>query len=462
MNKEIDELESILNFKKPAFTRLRVLKNNMKFKMYYMAIQRIIYDFKNINYDLKYFIGFIVKNDKNYKENYPKLIELINEYRKYQKVSIFKLSDDEFRNTFLSLISKINYCLNSILLEPINTSTKYIDSYISKFDLIGNKIKIVIEYEKRGLNYKNINEQFINVNFIESVTDLENLTIYEKHYMSYLFNSFESLNLINIFNNFEEEVEKQINYEYKKFVSRYERAIDQKFLYAYQQLDESISSDVNLLQMQINEKLKLNTSSAVMEKIHQYFDSPEYHTLIDDKVKNNNTLFKKVNSIMSKAKSISRYPNFVTEMPLFYKKIDNTLCKLSLDREFYYRITINDILEHRIHSTVTPYDEIPGSFYSCVRYNNGEVKFNKMNFYKSYRSLVFNYDKIPKNIFWSRKKNFYVTTKYFINIFISFKKSMEKSNIPSVPLEMIEMILSYISINDMCKHYPCKKGELFG
>ena len=60
MNKEIDELESILNFKKPAFTRLRVLKNNMKFKMYYMAIQRIIYDFKNINYDLKYFIEFIV------------------------------------------------------------------------------------------------------------------------------------------------------------------------------------------------------------------------------------------------------------------------------------------------------------------------------------------------------------------------------------------------------------------
>lgn len=138
------------------------------------------------------------------------------------------------------------------------------------------------------------------------------------------------------------------------------------------------------------------------------------------------------------------------------------MCKLSLDRELYYRITINDILEHIIHSTVTPYDEIPGSFYSCVRYNNGEVKFNKMNFYKSYRSLVFNYDKIPKNIFWSRKNNFYVTTKYFINIFISFKKSMEKSNIPSVPLEMIEMILSYISINDMCKHYPCKKGELFG
>ena len=293
----------------------------MKFKFYYMAIQRIIYDFKNINYDLKYFIEFIVKNDKNYKENYPKLIELINEYRKYQKVSIFKLSDDEFIKTFLSLISKINYCLNSILLEPINTSTKYIDSYISKFDLIGNKIKFVIEYKKRGLNYKNINEQFINVNIIESVTDLENLTIYEKHYMCYLFNSFESLNLINIFNNFEEEVEKQINYEYTKFVSRYQRAIDQKFLYAYQQLDESISSDVNLLQMQINEKLKLNTSSAVMEKIHQYFDSPEYNTLIDDKVKNNNTLFKKVNSIMSKAKSISRYPNFVNKMPLFYKKI---------------------------------------------------------------------------------------------------------------------------------------------
>lgn len=462
MEKEIDELVSILNFKKPAFRRLNVLKNNMKFKFYYMAIQNIIQFFRNINYDLKYFIEFIVKNDKNYKENYPKLIELINEFRKYQTVSIFRFSDDEFRKTFLSLISKINYCLNSILLEPINTSTNYINSSIGKFDLIGNKIKIFIEYEKRGLNYKNINEQFINVNFIESLTDLENLTIYEKHYMSYLFNSFESLNLVNIFNNFEEEVNKQINYVYTQFVSSYKRAIDKKFLYAYQHLDESICSDVNLLQMQVDEKLKLNTCSAVMEKIHQYFDSPEYHTLIDDKVKNNNTLFKKVNSIMSKAKSISKYPDFVTKMPLFYKKIDGTLCKLSLDREFYYRITINDILEHRIHRTVTPYDEIPGSFYSCVKYHNGEVKFNKMNFYKSYRSLVFNYDKIPKNIFWSRKNNFYVTTKYFINLFITFKKSMEKSNIPSLPLEMIEMILSYISIHDMCKYYPCKKGELFG
>ena len=117
MNKEIDELESILNFKKPAFRRLKVLKNNMKFKFYYMAIQRIIHDFKNINYDLEYFIEFIVKNDKNYKENYPKLIELINEFRKYEKVSIFKLNDDKFKKTFLNLISRINYCFNHFLFN---------------------------------------------------------------------------------------------------------------------------------------------------------------------------------------------------------------------------------------------------------------------------------------------------------------------------------------------------------
>ena len=460
-------LKSLLKLENPNFQRLKNLKLYEKiiFKKLYFSIMNILNDISNIM-NFKTVINILIKNNTLYQQYYTIIIKNIEELEKYDYNlhnyvnGIFSENKEEEISNFTSKINILSSIFDNVFIHMMCNENYY--NLRDSFNKITNNFKEIKD------NYKNF-----KFGFDSEIIKIQNPTIYEKKYIEYIMLYLKDFKLVEIFSDFKNQFGNELEDICKKEYVNYKKFFDTKLTNNFKKYN--LDKDKKLVQASELQIEFLSGSGCNIysddfkNKFVKYLESSQTYKY---NVWNHFGPFKKNFSIpkktISKAEFIKEnYPSFFMVLPLYYMKKDGEFLKISFNSKDYIPITIEDIINLNIHKSYPPKER-----YYSVRYggeNCGMVYGHKINgngfgkfatrlfFYKCYRSIQFNYSLIPENIFWSRKNNFYATNK-FIEI---FAVSIKKSKVLNIPLELIELILKFISVKDMCKHHEYKKREIF-
>lgn len=453
----LDEVVSILEFSKPAVHRLKILKNDHNFNFVLMYLKKIITSIRHLTDVTDFFTSDLIKCNDKFENIYSNLNIHIEIILSLKSINIIELSKSTQKSDFfISHLNIINKYFNDIII--ISREPQYWSLY--GFDLLKDNVKIIGSTIKD--NFHNNNYMYLlKCKVEEIVSNIVNPSIYEKNYLNSILFSLSSINFLDIFKGFNSKLNEEIDYRVKKIINKYMIELDETFLNAWKHLDHNIYSKENLLILKQNFIIKNKQyCKPILNGLKEYFISTKYINAIKDKIKISFNLFSKFKSIETKAQIVDKYyPSYFKDLNLKYKKRDGSLNQISLDKNNNL-ITINNISDHSVHNTFRN-NKDPGIIYTNWIDDSERIIFRKINFYQSYRSFIFDYSNIPITIFWTRKNNFYVTSKFYINFYITIIKLIKNNKISNIPDEMIELILTFISINDMCKYHEYKNGELF-
>jgi hypothetical protein len=452
-----DLLRSLLNLTHPSFQRLKPIKLYEKFifKKIYFIIINILNDIRHMmNFDK--IIKFLITNNNINKNYYTLIIKQLEELEKYHynldDLMTAILSKNKEIHNFLCIITKLSIFFNEISIQCM-WNEKYhnyemYNNYRNYFNKINNNYRDFIN-----------NLKILKNCFDSEITKIQNPTHIEKSYIEYLTNYLKQFNLVEVFSRFKIQFDDYLDKYFSKEMKSYENLVSKNINNTYKNfnLDKDFNLDT-VSELQIEFLSNLNCCDEIKDRLVDYYASDKHKEFISNKFKFIEKNFSKPKNIISKATFIKQnYPEFFRNLPLYYRKKYGDFLSLSLSKRDYNSITIQDIINLNIHKSVDRWGDNPGIIYAHKINHNQIIESRKLNFYTSYRSIQFNYSLIPKNIFWSRKNNFYATNQFVVSFILSIKNSYTLN----IPLEMIEIILNFVSIRDMCKHHKYYPGEIF-
>lgn len=465
-----DLLQNILTFNNQSLERLKPLNlfKYYTFKKNNFIVRSILSNIQELK-NFKQIINYILSDNYIYNKFHSLIIENIEKIENFGYYSLYNFyhdyhSKNEKAVSLSKFISNLFIIFNSITIE-----SGWNDDFLSQnlFGFEFNNSHIISKYGSYQMHFMKLltfynnfssNLKYLKIDFDSEISKIPDATTIEKKYPAYLSNPISLLNVIEIFKNFKIQYEEEVERHLLRQILNYEKYISDNILNAF----KNIKLDFNLDNIQDLQIEFLNNRcygcSKIKDLMVEHYASEKHQDFMSCKFSFIDKYFSKPKKFVTKAKFIKKnYPDFFKKLPFSYRKKNGHFLTLSISKRNFNSITIENIINLNVHKSIDEKVNYPGKIYYHHINHNQVIESRKINFYSSYRSIQYDYSLIPKNIYWSRKNNFYATNEFVITFMLSLKKSKKLD----IPLEILEYILNMIRVRDICKHHNYCSGEIF-
>lgn len=461
-SEKINFLRTSLELNEPKFRRLRLngLLDNIRFKYLSHNIIFVLKTLNHFNKTIEKFIKKIIYNkNTNFNNYYDNIEKNFNILKNSKHVCIhFLYEKDKFPEIkqLLTIVSIINNDYNRIFLNESNIIfNPYEDIFeSSRIDDIKNTIRKIGYYLNMALqnliDFKDI--------YLREIVKFDQPTLDEQNFCQNLYENLIHLNLFEVVSKFDQCKNEFINELTSKKITSFNKQLNEIFIDAQNNINSELYS--NDVIDNLKNSFIIDCYRDVGKNMDEHFKSPMFiHKLNQAISKYNKELEKPIKIKKRTDFLIKKYP-ILKDLQLYYRKKNGTMKEIYLTRDLSKPLTINLINNGDCHRQRDHYNDKPG----CIFRSGDGIDshyYDRMFFYSSFKSIMFNYHKIPKNIFWKKSIHIPAASDFYVNMILTFKKSYSKGYIKSIPLELITMILGYIPLKYMCISHVYKNGELF-